>query len=89
MNDSHANAGFVKCSGTAPLDLSATPVQGFTPLNGDVVFSAMQFPARRAASGYNGDTEALLGDTFLEGVYYPIPLIGCTLASGEFIGWLD
>lgn len=89
MNDGHANRGFRKCSGTAPVDLSESPLQGFTPINGDVVFSSMTFPEWRGSVEYVGNPADLVGDVFLEGVYYPIPLIGCTLASGAFIGWRD
>ncbi|MBB5037439.1 hypothetical protein [Prosthecobacter dejongeii] len=89
MNDAHANRGFKKCSGTSPINLASSPLQGFTPINGDVVFAALTLPATRGSASYTGVAASLVGDTFLEGVYYPLPLTGCTLTSGSFIGWLD
>jgi len=54
-----------------------------------VVFATMTFPSKRSGAGYVSDAAGLLGKTFREGLYYPLPLIGCTLTSGEFIGWVD
>ena len=86
MNDPHANKGFIEISGTSEIEAEC---QGFTPVNGDLTISAITFPASRGGVAYSGDSAFLATVTFLEGVYYPIPFIAITPATGEALGWID
>ena len=88
MNDPFANRGFKVLSGTGPIDLSSSPLQGFTPSGGNAVLAAIEFPISRGGTVYQGDT-SIVGETLLQGQLYPIPMTGCTLASGKLIGWRD
>jgi hypothetical protein len=99
MNDPFANSGFLILSGSTPFDLSndpvdlsvppKTPIQGFTPVGGSAVLTAITFPTQRGGTQYRGDAASLVGLTLMEGVFYPIPAVGLTLASGTLIGWRD
>lgn len=86
MNDSHANKGFIKLTGT---DAIVKECQGFTPVNGDFTVSAIVHPDARGGRGYTGDPTFVATITFQEGVYYPIPFTSIVPATGEAIGWLD
>jgi len=88
MNDPFANAGFKMLTGTGAIDLTNDPVYGFTPSGGDAVLAAITFPSQRGGQAYRGDS-TIVGETLLNGVFYPIPSVGLTLASGKLIGWRD
>ena len=87
MNDSFSNSGFMILSGAN--DLSADPIQGFTPIGGAAVLAAITFPATRGGTAYRGDAANLATLSLLEGVFYPIPATALTLTSGKLIGWRD
>ena len=89
MNDPFSNSGFLILTGTDPIDLANDPIQGFTPVGGTAVVAAIAFPAQRGGTKYRGDASGSVGQTLLEGVFYPIPAIGLTLTSGKLIGWRD
>ena len=86
MNDPHANAGHVPLTGTDEIEAE---LQGFTPVNGDFTIADITLPTVRGARGYRGDAAFLATITFKEGVYYPIPCVSITPATGSAIGWLD
>lgn len=88
MNDPFANNGFKMCTGTSAIDLTSDPLQGFTPSSGDAVLAAITFPSTRGGRAFQGDS-GIIGETLLEGSFYPIPCVGLTLASGNLIGWRD
>jgi|GEM_PF-2288502 len=89
MNESFSNSGFLILSGTGVNDLSADPIQGFTPIGGAAVLAAITLPSQRAGSHYRGDATNLAGLSLLEGAFYPVPATALTLASGKLIGWRD
>lgn len=86
MNDSHANSGFVALDGTDEIEIE---LQGFTPMSDDFTISDITFPSQRGGRGYTGDDAFLIGSEFVKGVYYPIPCVSITPATGSAIGWLD
>lgn len=88
MNDPFASKGYKILSGVGAIDLTTTPIGGFTPL-ADMVIAAITHPA--SADGlhtYVGDSANLVGVTLTKGVFYPIPATAITLTSGSAIGWL-
>ena len=98
MNDPFSNSGFLILAGTAPIDLGNDPIQGFTPIGGAAVLAAIAFPPQRGGTKYRGDASGsvgppllagIVGQSLLEGVFYPIPAVGLTLTSGKLIGWRD
>lgn len=89
MHDPFSNAGHVEINGTDPIDLSALPIGGFTPMDGNLTLTAITFPSSVNGRAYTGDATFLATCTFLEGVFYPIPAIAITPASGKAIGWLQ
>jgi hypothetical protein len=88
MNDPFANNGFKMLTGTSAIDLSGDPLQGFTPSSGDAEIAAITFPTTRGGKAFQGDS-GIVGETLLEGVFYPVPCTGITLTSGKLIGWRD
>lgn len=86
MNDPFANKGFIILSGTDVIDLSTTPIYGFTPL-ADMVIAAITFPpSLNGVESYTGDQD-IVGVTLTKGVFYPIPATSIDLTSGSAIGW--
>ncbi len=89
MTDPFANKGFIGLSGTSPIDLSDTPIGGFTPIGGDLEIDSITHPSAVNGTGYTGDASFIADKTFKEGVFYPLPAISLTLSSGQAIGWLQ
>lgn len=80
-----ADSGFVRIADTGAHDADC---YGFTPMNGDATITSITYPTMRAGREYVGDT-GVNADTFKEGVFYPIPFVSITLASGVIYGWRE